>query len=102
MPRLHAVASRYAACGVPTVSIDAVQNTRLADGLSISATPTVIVMRKGRTVKRVPKSLDDAELEELYSALASACAAAAPPPPERQEIVNPRVIGEPGEEKAAS
>lgn len=100
MPRLHPVAARYSQCGVPTVAIDATQNSRLADGLNIEATPTVIVMRKGKTVKKYPKALEDAELEELYSALAGACAAAAAAPPERQELVAPKMIGDQTDKRA--
>ncbi len=92
LPRLHSVATRYAQCGVPTLSIDATQNTRLADGLSIEATPTVIVMRRGKTVKRFPRALDDGELEELYTSLAGACAAAAAQ--DAAQLVAPQLIGD--------
>ena len=92
LPRLHPVAQRFAACGVPTLSIDATQNVRLADGLSIDATPTVIVMRRGKTVKRFPRALEDRELEELYTSLAGACAAAAAS--DAQELVAPQLIGD--------
>lgn len=92
LPRLHPIAQRYAACGVPTLSVDATQNTRLADGLSIDATPTVIIMRRGKTVKRFPRALEDRELEELYQSLAGACAAAAAQ--DAQELVAPQLIGD--------
>ena len=84
MPRVNATAQRYAHCGVPTVMIDATQNTRLADGLNISATPTLIVLRKGRTVQRFNRGLEDQELEATYQALARSCQA---PPPETPQLV---------------
>lgn len=99
LPRLHPVAQRYAACGVPTLSIDATQNTRLADGLSIDATPTVMVMRRGKTVKRFPRALEDKELEELYSSLAGACAAAAAQ--DAQELVAAQLVGDAPKSDAA-
>lgn len=100
LPRLHPVAQRYATCGVPTLSIDATQNTRLADGLSIDATPTVMVMRRGKTVKRFPRALEDKELEELYTSLAGACAAAAAQ--DAQELVAAQLVGEAPKPEAGS
>lgn len=80
LPRANATAQRFAHCGVPTVMIDATNNTRLADGLNISATPTVIVLKRGRTAQRFNRGLEDNELEAIYQSLAKSCQV--PPPQE--------------------
>lgn len=106
LPRANATAQRYAHCGVPTVMIDATANTRLADGLNISATPTLIVLRRGRTVQRFNRGLEDNELEATYQALAKSCQA--PPPGEPQleaqgaELVEKKASPEPAEAEPAT
>ena len=72
LPRLEAFAEKYGTC-VPTLAIDATQNERIADALAIDATPTVIVLRRGTTLRRFPRGLEDEELERLYESVAGAC-----------------------------
>ena len=72
LPRLNEIAARYSSC-VPTALLDATQNEDLSDALSIEATPTVIVLRLGRTIKRFDRGLNATEREQLYASGGAAC-----------------------------
>ena len=85
LPRVQATAARFAHCGVPTVLLDATENVRLADGLNITATPTLMVLRRGKRVQRFDRGLEEAELESVYQTLARACRPDAPPQLETHE-----------------
>jgi|688.fasta_scaffold1296361_2 thioredoxin-like negative regulator of GroEL len=79
LPRVQATAARFAHCGVPTVLLDATQNVRLADGLNITATPTLMVLRRGKRVQRFDRGLEEGELESVYQTLARSCRPESPP-----------------------
>lgn len=71
IPRLRRFAAAYPC--VPVILVDAAQNGRLADGYRIAATPTVTVLRHGRTADRQDRALADDELAALFDALGAQC-----------------------------
>jgi thioredoxin-like negative regulator of GroEL len=72
LPRIQAIAGLYADC-VPTAFLDTNDNSELADVLGVVGTPSVIVLREGKTIKRWGRGLEDRELETLYDDVGRAC-----------------------------
>lgn len=64
LPVCREMAGRFP--NVPTLFLDATRNERLADAFDVRDTPTVLLLRKGRTVVRSNGSPDHDALAEFY------------------------------------
>jgi thiol-disulfide isomerase/thioredoxin len=69
LPRFRALADRYQRAGMPIVVYDAAaQDPELVawmDGYGVSATPTVLVLRRGPGWARYEGALPDKEIEDV-------------------------------------